>query len=356
MAGGKGEVEARRWRTRIFERVRLVDATRMERVVTIEVDLSRYPLLPEWREKGTGLMPVPLLDTWEQQPKGQDNPERYAERYEIVDEAGRLVPSVRISRPNLLGVRGLSGGSTGTDLCALVDPDGAAHRVFAVTTWGPVADRGRSFAARSEAYITLRGLLEANYYEFEIVVPPGIRLGKAVPEFERAEPGGSIFTTRQGEWMASRSAPDGTALYFALSPCEETSGKAWFNVIPDLLRSWVLVPLLPFVACLFLALGAKEVVSGDPGSFVTTLLLAIPVIAAVVTSIGAAQLANRFFPLVRRVAVASYLVIVAQSLVIAFKPPAHVMLEWSWALAIVAGVLSAVNAFAYLRARSRDPR
>jgi hypothetical protein len=329
----------------------------MERVITTELDLSRYPLAPEWRQKEPGrLMPVPLLVTWEQGRKGPGDPERYAERYEIVDETGKIVPSVRLSRPNFLAFRGLSGGSPGADLCALVHPHEAARRVFTVTTWEPVSAPARSFAAKasSESYITLRGLIETAYYEFEIVVPPGIRLGKAVPEFERKLPGG-VLSAGRGPWMATRQTPAGSALYFALSPCAENDGKAWFNVIPDLQRSWVFVPLLPLVACVLLALRAKEVVSGDPASFVTTLLLAIPVIAAVLASIGEAQLASRFFPVVRQMALASYLVVVAESLVIAVKPSARLMLEWSGALAVVAAFFSAVNILVYLRARSRNP-
>ena len=156
--------------------------------------------------------------------------------------------------------------------------------------------------------------------------------------------------------MTQRPAPGGTALYFALSPSRMRQGKAWFNVVPDLKRSWVLVPVLPFVACLVLAPLAKNVVSGDPASLVAILLLAIPVIAAVLTSIGAAQLANRFFPIILFAAVGSYLVIIAEALVIAFKLPVHQLREWFWCLTAAALVLAIINITVYVRARSRKIR
>ena len=349
--------EARPWRARILEQIRLLDSSRMERIITIEADVSRYRLLPEWERLGVGLVPVPLLSIGEQGRTALDDTERYAERYQILDEGGRIVPSVRLTRPNSPMARDIIGGAPGTYLCALIDLAAGTRRVLTVSTWEPVSVRALFVIAdsRSESYVELRGLARADYYEFEINVPPGIRLAKAVPEFEEELPGDIILTVR-GSQMSERPAPGGTALYFALSPSRGRRGKAWFNIVPDLKRSWVLVPALPFVVCLLLTLLAKKVASGDPGSLVAILLVAVPIIAAVLTSVGAAQLANRFFPVIQFAAVGSYLVIIAETLVIAFKLPLHLLREWSYGLTAAALALTIINIAVYVQARSRKIR
>jgi hypothetical protein len=353
-----GTDEARPWRAQIFEQIRLLDASKMERIITIEADLSSYPQLPEWEQREGGLVPVPLLPIGEQGRAGQYDIERYADRYLITDEIGRIVPSVRVTETNLPSA-GIIDGASDTYLCALIDRAAGTRRILTVSTWEPVPAHVLPVVAgaRSESYVGLRGLARAGYYEFEIIVPLGVHVAKAVSEFEQVERTGNLLRilTVKVSRMTRRPAPGGTALYFALSPSTARRGKAWFNVVPDLKRSWVLVPVLPFIACLLLTLLAKKVASGDPGSLVTILLLALPIIAAVLTSIGAAQLANRFFPVIQFAAIGSYIVTIAEALVIAFKLPIHLLREWSCGLTAAALILLVTNIAVYAWARFRRP-
>jgi hypothetical protein len=349
--------EARPWRTRTFERVRLLDASKMERVIIIEADLSLYPLLHQWEVQERGLLPVPLLVLADER-LGKGGIECYAERYEITDESGKLVPSTHLPRPNFIQRDSSVNQPRGTDLCALIDPSAGRHRVLKVTTWERAAQPlgGRAIPVApdpaNEAHVELRGLSKTQYYEFEIIVPEGVRLAKAMAEFDRESAHSRITETVEGPQMRRRVAPEGSALHFALSPCEEISGNAWFNLIPDPQASWIFLPIIPFVACLLLTMLAKQVTSSDTVSIVAILLLAIPFIVATLTSIGTAQMANRFFPSVGWAAVSSYLIVIAESVVIAFKLPVDVLLRWSLYLTTLAFVMSVISIIFYVRARS----